>query len=153
MRFRRVLSALWRKRKASHEGMFFVAGAARGHLAPHGGLLVAKKVLIVSVLTFVWSRMEFWCHPGTLDFSSFWSFLASWRPSMGCPTLLCDPSHFEGFEINHKLALSSEILKMLLRRPKSAFGSSQRRPWKDLVQYLFIDMLVWPNGALYAAAR
>ena len=30
---------------------------------------------------------------------------------------------------------------------------SQRRPWKDLVQYLFIDMLVWPNGALHAAAR
>ena len=52
MRFRRVLSALLRKRKASHEGIFFVAGAGRGHLAPHGELLVANKVRIVSVFDF-----------------------------------------------------------------------------------------------------
>ena len=52
MRFRRVLSALWSKREASHEGIYLVAGVGRVRLASLGGRLVSKKVLIVSVLSF-----------------------------------------------------------------------------------------------------
>ena len=85
MTFRRVLSALWSKRKASYERFCLVAGPARGHLAPFGGLLVAKKVVIMSIFTFMGSGMEFWCHPGKLDFSTFSSFLAAQRGPPATP--------------------------------------------------------------------
>ena len=71
MRFRRVLSALWSERKASYEGFCLVAGPARGHLAPFGGLLVAKKVVIVHIFTSLGSILQFWWHPGKSIFFTF----------------------------------------------------------------------------------
>ena len=83
LRFRRVLRVLWRNRKAGHEGIFLVGGAARGRLAPLGCLLVAQKVVILPVFTFLGSRKEFWWHPEKLKFSSFFTFLAARGPPRG----------------------------------------------------------------------
>ena len=56
----------------NNEAFFLMAGPARGHLAPWGDLLVAKKVVIVSIFTFLESRMEFY-------FSRFLTLLAAQR--------------------------------------------------------------------------
>ena len=58
LRFRRILSALWRKRKAGLQIVFLVGGAGVGRLAPFGCRLVAQKVGIVQVFSFLESRME-----------------------------------------------------------------------------------------------
>ena len=52
--FRGVLSALWKQQKATHKGICLVTRAARGRLAPLGGLSVAKKWLLCQYLLF-WS--------------------------------------------------------------------------------------------------
>ena len=76
-----------------------------------------------------------------------------WSPWLGTPKFALESFVFWEPGIIHKLALSSETLKTIVGRWKTALTSSQKCPWKDLVRYLFIDSVGWKNVALYAAVR
>ena len=81
IRFARVLSALWSKRKASYEGLFLVAGPARGQLAPFDGLLITKKLLLCP-FPFLWGPE--WNSDITME-NSFFAHFDIFCGQMGTP--------------------------------------------------------------------
>ena len=109
--FRRVLSALWKKRKAAHEAVHLVARAARGGLAPlcgrvaatksghcvriyvlgvQTGVLVSpRKTSFFNILTTFWSPWQFpGDHPWRRQFDVPVRFELPSEPTKSCPIRL-----------------------------------------------------------------